>query len=38
LEAIVNINEYKEIYAYGDSKGDEDILAMATHPFYRHFH
>lgn len=38
LEAITNIDDYQEIYAYGDSVGDKEILAMATHPFYRHFH
>ena len=31
------LNEYKEIYAYGDTSGDKPMLAMATHSFYRPF-
>lgn len=38
LEAYLKVKEYKEIYAYGDSSGDKDILALATHAYYRHFH
>lgn len=38
LEEFLDIKEYEEIYVYGDSNGDKEILAMATHPFYRHFH
>lgn len=26
-----------ELYAYGDSAGDKEMLAAATHPFYRPF-
>jgi phosphatidylglycerophosphatase C len=25
------------LYAYGDSRGDQELLAMADHPFYRFF-
>ncbi|BCA97094.1 hypothetical protein TUM19329_34550 [Legionella antarctica] len=31
------INHNTEIYAYGDSRGDKEILALADHPFYRCF-
>lgn len=34
---IDNLNEYQEIYAYGDSKGDHALLQMATKPFYQVF-
>ncbi len=27
----------KELYVYGDSRGDQELLAMADHPFYRTF-
>jgi len=26
-----------ELYAYGDSRGDKELLALADHPFYRCF-
>ncbi|MFI0435911.1 MAG: HAD-IB family hydrolase [Parachlamydiaceae bacterium] len=26
-----------ELYAYGDSRGDQEMLALADHPFYRRF-
>lgn len=29
--------DYNEIYCYGDSKGDREMLKLATHPYYRHF-
>jgi phosphatidylglycerophosphatase C len=28
---------YEEIYCYGDTSGDKEMLALATHPFYRAF-
>lgn len=31
------INKNSEIYAYGDSRGDKEILALADHSFYRCF-
>jgi phosphatidylglycerophosphatase C len=34
---IMRITQYTEIYAYGDSRGDTEMLKMATHPFYRKF-
>jgi len=38
LEAYLDLQEYTEIYVYGDSNGDKDILALATHPHFRYFH
>jgi HAD superfamily hydrolase (TIGR01490 family) len=31
------LNQYSEIYVYGDSQGDNELLSLATHPFYRTF-
>lgn len=30
-----NLSEYEQIYAYGDSRGDHDMLHLADHPYYR---
>jgi phosphatidylglycerophosphatase C len=32
-----NLDEYKEIFAYGDSPGDKPMLALATKSFYKPF-
>ena len=37
IKAEINLAEYDYIYAYGDSRGDREMLAMADEPFYRHF-
>ena len=37
LKSDFNLDSYKEIFVYGDSKGDSEILAIATHPFFRKF-
>lgn len=37
LEKYLNLQDYEEIYAYGDSKGDRDMLELADHKYYRHF-
>ncbi|RYE16908.1 MAG: HAD-IB family hydrolase, partial [Sphingobacteriales bacterium] len=29
--------DFENIYAYGDSNGDKEMLAIATHPHYRFF-
>lgn len=34
---IPNLDSYENIYAYGDSKGDKEMLKIATEKFYRHF-
>jgi phosphatidylglycerophosphatase C len=33
-----NINDYSEIYVYGDSSGDTEMLAMGTRQFFRKFY
>jgi len=33
----LNIHDYEEIYVYGDSNGDKEMLQLATHKFYRKF-
>ncbi len=37
IKAAYNLEEYIEIHAFGDSSGDKEMLAIATHPFYRKF-
>jgi phosphatidylglycerophosphatase C len=32
-----NIADFAEIYAFGDTSGDKDMLAMATNAFYKPF-
>jgi HAD superfamily hydrolase (TIGR01490 family) len=32
-----NLDNYNEIYAYGDSSGDKPMLSLAHHAFYRPF-
>lgn len=33
----INLNEYDEIAVYGDSKGDEPMLQLAHHKFFKPF-
>ncbi|RJQ53770.1 MAG: HAD-IB family hydrolase [Nitrospiraceae bacterium] len=35
-EVRSDLSQY-EIYAYGDSRGDKELLEIADHPFYRSF-
>lgn len=37
IRASYDLSAYDEIYAYGDSKGDKEMLSIATHAFYRSF-
>lgn len=37
IKARYDLSSYEEIYAYGDSKGDVAMLALATHAFYKPF-
>lgn len=37
IKSEVNIGEYAEIYAYGDTSGDREMLALASKQFYRKF-
>ena len=33
----IKLSDYQAVYAYGDSKGDEAMLAFADRAFYRDF-
>ena len=37
IKAHLNVKDYEKIYAYGNSKGDLEMLAMAHEGFYRNF-
>ncbi len=37
ITAAYNLEQYDEVYCYGDTKGDKPMLALATFPFYRPF-
>lgn len=34
---VYQLEEYKQIFCYGDTKADNEMLQIATDPFYRHF-
>lgn len=33
VQELLNLDNYDEIYVYGDSSGDDALLEIATHPF-----
>ena len=37
IEALLKLSDYDCIYAYGDSSGDTEMLAIADQSFYRRF-
>lgn len=37
LEAYLGPKEGYELYVYGDSRGDQELLALADHPYYRKY-
>lgn len=37
IQEHLDLNEYTEIYAYGDTSGDLPMLSLAQHQFYRAF-
>ena len=37
IQTIYDLKEYSEIYAYGDSSGDFEMLKIANHKMYRFF-
>jgi len=37
IKEIFNLADYENIYAYGDSAGDQMMLSIATHPGFRVF-
>ena len=32
-----DLDEFKNIYVYGNSKGDREMLNLGTHKFYKYF-
>ncbi len=36
-KSVPNLSSFTKIYAYGDSKGDREMLAMATDPYFCYF-
>lgn len=36
LEALLGAREGYSLYAYGDSRGDKELLSSADYPYYRH--
>jgi phosphoserine phosphatase len=37
LKKLLSMDDYSTIYAYGDSKGDREMLALAQHPHFKPF-
>lgn len=37
VKEIYNLDDYEHIYAYGDSSGDKELLALAHESFYKPF-
>ena len=37
VKALESLNDYDHIYAYGDSSGDKEMLAIADKPHYQYF-
>lgn len=37
IRAMITLKDYHQIHCYGDSRGDQDMLALANFPNYRIF-
>jgi phosphatidylglycerophosphatase C len=37
LKQYLDISQFSEIYMYGDSKGDQQLLELANHKYYKYF-
>jgi phosphatidylglycerophosphatase C len=37
IKEVINLKEYNQIYAYGNSKGDVPMLELANKKFYKNF-
>lgn len=37
VESVYDLDNYNNIYAYGDTIEDKELLQLANYPFYRHF-
>jgi len=33
----IQLSQFEEVYAFGDSDGDKPMLELATHPYFRYF-
>lgn len=37
IREYLKLEDYQEVYVYGDSSGDREMLTLASHPHYRYF-
>jgi phosphoserine phosphatase len=37
IREVIDTDEYSTIYAYGDTRGDKEMLELANFKFYKHF-
>ncbi len=37
IRSRYDLDQYQEVFAYGDTSGDKPMLALAKHPFYKPF-
>jgi len=37
IHLLLSLRDYDPIYAYGDSTGDKEMLALTKHSHYKHF-
>jgi HAD superfamily hydrolase (TIGR01490 family) len=37
VKEIYNLNDYSYIYAYGDSRGDRELMSLANEKYYQYF-
>lgn len=37
IQLLLSLRDYDPVYAYGDSRGDREMLAIAKHSHYKHF-
>jgi phosphatidylglycerophosphatase C len=38
IHTLINLKDFSSIYAYGDSRGDREMLRLAQYPYYRRFY
>ncbi len=38
IQEVTNLSDYNRVWAYGDSRGDTEMLAVADKPFFRTTH
>ena len=37
IKEILNLQDFDKIYAFGNSKGDKEMLSIADHKFFKFF-